>query len=104
MRHVYTSFASQHAHLVAASVDQLLEHLPVHLPGPRRVSRSRGWTGLVGEGHEGLPNLSQGILVVVELLRWTELLLSAGRVFPAFAVSPSAALRPRAAPMQGLAH
>lgn len=96
--------SAKHTHLVTASVDQLLEHLPVHLSGPWRMPGPRGWAGLVGKRHEGLANFPQGALVVVELLRWTELLLPAGRVFPALAVGPPAALRPRAAPVQGLAH
>lgn len=92
------------AHLVTAGVDQLLKHLPVNLPCPRRMSWPGGRARLVGKRHEGLANFPQSILVVVELLRLSELLLSTGCVFAAFAVGPSAALCPRAAPVQGLAH
>lgn len=83
------------AHLVTAGVDELLQHLPIHLSGLPR---------LIGERHEGPADLSQRILVVVELLRRSELLLSAGRVLPALGVSSSAAFGPGASSMQGLAH
>lgn len=92
------------SYLVTTGVDQLLEHLPVDLAGPGRVGRSRGRARLVGERHEGPADLAQGILVVVELLRGSELLLPAGRVFAAFAVGAPAALCARTAPVQGLAH
>lgn len=93
------------SYLVTAGVDQLLEHLPVDLPGPGgNGRRARGRARLVGEGHEGPADLAQGILVVVELLRGPELLLPAGRVLAALAVGPPAALGAGAAPVQGLAH
>lgn len=68
------------------------------------MSRAGGRARLVGEGHEGLADLAQGILVVVELLRRPELLLPAGRVFAALAVGGPAALAAGAAAVQRLAH
>lgn len=92
------------SYLVTAGVDQLLEHLPVDLAGPGGIGRPRGRPRLVGEWHEGPADLAQGILVVVELLRGPELLLPAGRVLAALAVSAPAALCAGTAPVKGLAH
>lgn len=103
--HIHTlTLSLSVAYLVTACIDQFLKHLPVDLPSARRVSWPRGRTRLIGKWHERLADFPQGILVVVELLWWSELLLSTGCVFPTLAVGPSAALCPGAAPMKRLAH